>query len=73
MSIYRVLNQFLAAILIMIYHLFVGKFVDRTSMAFIMSMYIFVLTMIKLVGLPIDEDTGHIEESEEPFTKKFDF
>lgn len=65
MNLYRELNQFLAGILIMIYHLFVGSIVDRTSLVFIISMYIFVLTMIRITGLPIDEETGHIDESQE--------
>ena len=67
MNIYRLLNQFLAGIMIMIYHLFVGQFMDRTSVAFIVSMYIFVLTMLTIVGMPINEETGHIEDSEVSF------
>lgn len=73
MNAYKLLNQFLAGIMIMIYHLFVGSFMDRTSLAFIVSMYIFVLTMIRITGFPVDEETGHIDESEEYIESKFTF
>lgn len=77
MNLYRELNQFLAGILIMIYHLFVGRFMDRTSLAFIITMYIFILTMIRITGLPIDEETGHINEPEDTLEsrigEKFEF
>lgn len=76
MNFYKTLNQFLAGIMIMIYHLFVGSFVDRTSMAFMISMYIFVLTMIRITGFPVKEN-GHIDESKETVEskigRKFDF
>jgi len=77
MNLYRELNQFLAGILIMIYHLFIGSFMDRTSLAFMISMYIFVLTMIRITGLPVNENTGHIDESEKVLEsrigERFDF
>lgn len=69
MNIYRLLNQFLAGILIMIYHIFVGGLMDRTSLAFMISMYIFVLTMIRITGFPVNEK-GKIKESEETIETK---
>lgn len=64
MNIKRNLNRFLAGILIMIYHIVVGGFVDRSSLAFIISMYIFVLMMIYIIGLPVDEKTGEIQDKD---------
>ena len=58
----RILNQFLAGVLIMIFHLLVGLFIDRGSMAFMISMYIFVLTMLYIVGMPVDEETGELKD-----------
>lgn len=67
MNYMKLLNQFLAAILIMVFHVFVGAFMDRTSLAFLISMYIFVLTMIRIVGLPVKTETGEIKEDEAEF------
>lgn len=69
----RYLNQFLAGILIIIYHLVVGMFIDRTSIPFIISMYIFVLTMLQIVGMPVEEETGQIQEKEVNFHDRFGF
>lgn len=67
MNTYKIINEFLAGIMIMIFHMFVGQFVNRTSMVFIVAMYIFVLVMIRLTGMPIDEKTGEIKEPEVEF------
>lgn len=67
MGLNKILNQFLAGILIMIYHLGMGVFIDRNTVVFSISLYIFVLTMIYLVGLPVDQDTGEIQEDEFQF------
>ena len=67
MGFKKLLNEFLAGIMIMIYHLGVGSFINRNSMAFSISLYIFILTMIYLVGLPVDEETGHIQEQKMDF------
>lgn len=64
MNLMKILNQFLAAILVLIFHQYVGAFMDRSSAAFIVAMYIFVLTMIYIVGLPVEEETGEIQEQE---------
>jgi hypothetical protein len=69
----RVLNQFLAGIMILIYHLVIGLFIDRTSPPFMISMYIFVLTMLQIVGMPVDEETGEIRDQEVNFNKRFGF
>lgn len=62
MNFRKTLNRFLAAILVVIYHVFVGNIISRDSLAYIVSMYIFVLVMIYIVGLPVDEETGEIED-----------
>lgn len=62
MKFNRILNQFLAGILIMVFHLTVGLFIDRGSMAFMVSMYIFVLVMLYIVGMPVDEETGELKD-----------
>lgn len=64
MSFNRTLNRFLAAILILIYHVFVGAVLPRDSAGYLISMYIFVLVMIYIVGMPVDEKTGEIQEEE---------
>lgn len=64
MNVQRTLNRFLAGILVVIYHVFVGSFVPRSSLAYIVSMYIFVLVMIYIIGLPVDEETGEIQDND---------
>jgi hypothetical protein len=55
------LNAFLATILIMIYHVFVGAFISRSSLAYTVSLYIFVLVMVSIIGTPTDESTGELK------------
>ena len=64
MGFNKIINHFLAGILIIIYHLFMGMLIPRDSVAFSVSLYIFILTMIYLIGLPVDEETGEIQEQD---------
>jgi Fe2+ transport system protein B len=61
-NLFKTINRFLAAIMVVIYHLLVGSFMPRDSLAYIISMYIFVLAMVYVVGLPVDEESGKIQE-----------
>lgn len=62
MNVFKTINRFLAGVMVVIYHLTVGSLMGRDSLAYIISMYIFVLAMIYIIGLPVDEESGKIKE-----------